>query len=213
MKHDTQQQSFLQRILSRTPLTLKIYGGIAVFVVALVAALATRVGRHSEAAVATEEGLTLSPTQIQSIERIGQWEFLSIHDEELVDTTRHGFFGDDHLARIYYGTLRLGIDLTRAPQGWLSARGDSIVAVLPPITLLDDNFIDEALTKTFFEDGKWDPKTYNRLYQRAAAEMKRRALSQANTESARRNARRQFDALLRSLGFSRVSVQVETHEK
>ena len=28
---------------------------------------------------------TLSPTQVKSIEAIGQWEFLSINDEELVD--------------------------------------------------------------------------------------------------------------------------------
>lgn len=31
---------------------------------------------------------TLSPTQIKSIEAIGQWEFLSISDEELIDTVR-----------------------------------------------------------------------------------------------------------------------------
>lgn len=208
MKHKEERPSLLQRLMGRVPLTLKIYGAIAVVVVALVAALATCVGRHTEVAVSTEERLTLSPTQIESIKRIGQWEFLSVHDEELVDTTRKGFFSDDHLARIYYGTLRLGIDLTEAPEGWITARGDSIVAELPAIELLDENFIDEALTKTFMEEGTWDAKTYNRLYQRAAAEMKRRALSQANTESARSNAQRQFETLLHSLGFERVKVTV-----
>ena len=61
--------------------------------------------------VVTEEKTTLSPTQVESIEAIGQWEFLAISDEELVDTVRRGFFGDDQLVRIYYGTLRLGIDM------------------------------------------------------------------------------------------------------
>ena len=54
----------------------------------------------------------MTPSQIESIRRIGQWEFMSINDEELVDTIRKGFFSDDHLVRIYYGTLRLGIDLS-----------------------------------------------------------------------------------------------------
>ncbi len=58
----------------------------------------------------------LSPTQIRTIENIGQWEFLSISDEELIDTTRHGFFGDDKLVRIYYGTLRLGIDMKEVKE-------------------------------------------------------------------------------------------------
>lgn len=213
MRQEDSKQTLLQRLMGRVPLTLKIYGGIAVLAVALVAALTTCLGRHTEVAVSTEESLKLSPTQIESIRRIGQWEFLSVHDEELVDTVRKGFFSDDHLARIYYGTLRLGIDLSQAPEGWISMRGDSIVAVLPPVTLLDENFIDEALTKTFMEEGTWDAKTYNRLYQRAATEMRRRALSQANTESARRNAQRQFETLLRSLGFKQVGVQMQEKEK
>lgn len=64
----------------------------------------------------------LSPTQVKSIEAIGQWEFLSISDEELIDTTRHGFFGDDQLVRIYYGTMRLGIDMRDAKEGWIQDR-------------------------------------------------------------------------------------------
>lgn len=32
-----------------------------------------------------------SPTQVESIENIGQWEFLSVSDEELIDTIRRGF--------------------------------------------------------------------------------------------------------------------------
>ena len=92
---------------------------------------------------------TLSPTQIRSIESIGQWEFLSISDEELIDTTRHGFFGDDQLVRIYYGTLSLGIDIQDTKEGWLHVEKDSIVCTLPAIRLLDNNFIDEAKTKSY----------------------------------------------------------------
>ena len=101
---------------------------------------------------------TLSPTQIKSIEAIGQWEFLSISDEELIDTVRKGLISDDELVRIYYGTLRLGIDMREVGTEWLSAEGDTIICTLPPIRLLDRNFIDEAKTRSFFEEGKWTGK-------------------------------------------------------
>lgn len=120
---------------------------------------------------------TLSPTQVKSIEAIGQWEFLSINDEELVDTTRHGFFGDDHLVRIYYGTLRLGIDMRDVKEGWLKADKDSITCTLPDIKLLDNNFIDEAKTQSFYEDGKWTGKDRQAMYYRAYDNMKRRCLT------------------------------------
>lgn len=80
-----------------------------------------------------QEGKTiLSPTQIKSIEAIGQWEFLSISDEELIDTVRKGLISDDELVRIYYGTLRLGINMREVGTEWLSAEGDTIICTLPP---------------------------------------------------------------------------------
>jgi hypothetical protein len=58
-----------------------------------------------------------TPTIVEQMKEIGQWEFLSISDEELVDTVRRGFFSDDELVRIYYGTMRLGIDFSQC-DGW-----------------------------------------------------------------------------------------------
>ena len=94
--------------------------------------------------------IELTPNQIQQIEAIGEWEFLAIDDEELVDTVKYGFFGDDKLVRIYFGTLRLGVNLREARPRWLSMQGDTLCAALPPVKLLDNNFIDEARTKSFF---------------------------------------------------------------
>lgn len=59
-----------------------------------------------------------TPTQIQSIKDIGEWEFLSVSLEELTDTVRKGFISDDELSRIYYGTLRLGINMHQLEPGW-----------------------------------------------------------------------------------------------
>lgn len=155
----------------------------------------------------------VSPTQIKSIESIGQWEFLSVSDEELTDTTRHGFFGDDKLVRIYYGTLHLGIDMKDAKEGWMKASQDTITCTLPPIKLLDNNFIDEAKTKSFFETGKWTGKDRQALYNRAYAAMKKRCLSKANITTAENNAQSQFYKMMKAMGFTNVKVEFEKETK
>lgn len=155
---------------------------------------------------------TLSPTQVKSIESIGQWEFLSVNDEELIDTTRHGFFGDDKLVRIYFGTLHLGIDMKDVKEGWMKADQDTITCTLPPIKLLDNNFIDEAKTHSFFETGKWTGKDRQDLYNRAYAAMKKRCLSQTNITSAENNAQAQFFKMLKAMGFANVKVEFEKRD-
>ena len=70
--------------------------------------------------------IDVTPTQIQSMNAIGEWEFLSVSAEELVDTVRKGFFSNDELVRIYYGTLRLGVNMHQVEPGWITTSGDSI---------------------------------------------------------------------------------------
>ena len=59
------------------------------------------------------DDIATTKTYVTAMRDIGQWEFLAINDEELVDTVDKGFFSDKELIRIYYGTLRLGIDEAR----------------------------------------------------------------------------------------------------
>jgi len=157
------------------------------------------------------EKTTLSPTQVESIEAIGQWEFLSICDEELVDTIRHGFFSDDQLVRIYYGTLRLGINMKDVKEGWIEKdiNKDSIICTLPPVKLLDNNFIDEAKTKSFFEEGKWTGADRQAMYDRAYSMMKKRCLTPVNIQTAEQNAKRQFREMLKAMGFPNVKIEFE----
>ena len=159
------------------------------------------------AVIAKNEKIDITPLQIRSIEQIGEWSFLEINDEELVDTVRHGFFSDDKLVRIYYGTLRLGINLKEAHEGWLAFEGDTLCAVLPPIRLLDNNFIDEARTRSFIESGKWTHQDRKAMYDRAALMMRRRCLTRANYQTARSNAKAQFEQMLRSMGYDKVKVE------
>lgn len=163
----------------------------------------------SPATITKEEKTSMSLTQIRAIEDIGEWEFLTINDEEIIDTVRHEFFGDAELVRIYYGTLRLGIDLQEAGKGWIKTKGDSIIATLPPIKLLDNDFIDEARTRSFIESGSWTHADREALYQRAAAVMRKRCLTTSNIKSAQSNASRQFANLLRSMGYDNVSIRFE----
>lgn len=191
---------------------MKKYGIILLTILALIlAGTLYWLNKDNTVSVTTEEQTTLSPTQVESIEAIGEWEFLAISNEELVDTVRRGFFGDDQLVRIYYGTLRLGINMKDVKEGSSPANAgkDSIVCTLPPIRLLDNNFIDEARTRSFFEEGKWTGADRQALYDRAYAQMKKRCFTPANIRIAQRNARQQFRDMFKAMGFPNARVEFE----
>ena len=140
-----------------------------------------------------------TPTVVAQMKEIGQWEFLSISDEELVDTVRRGFFSDDELVRIYYGTLRIGIDFSQCDEKWIEREGDSIKVDLPPVQLLDENFLDETRTKSFFESGKWTNADRKAMADRAKTAMRRRCLTKENMDLAQKNAERQVNAFVKMI--------------
>ena len=155
----------------------------------------------------------VTAVQVQKLKDIGQWEFLSISDEELMDTVRHGFFSDDQLTRLYYGTLRFGIDLGKTDDNWITTNHDTVMVVLPPIQLLDDNFMDEARTRAVFESGKWSETDKAMLTMRAKETMKAQCITQQNINSAERNATIQFTNLLHSMGFKWVKISFQKPKK
>jgi hypothetical protein len=161
-------------------------------------------GDHIE--IGADDAIDHSPTQIQSIKAIGEWEFLSVNLEELADTVRKGFFSDDELARIYYGTLRIGINMHDVEPGWLTAEGDSVSLSLPRVALLDRDFIDEARTKPFFETGTWKPEDREALYRQAHQSMLLHGLTKENLSAAEDNAREQITNLMRAMGFRKVTI-------
>ena len=79
----------------------------------------------------TDDQIDVTPTQIQSIKAIGEWEFLAVSTEEMVDTIRKGFLSNDELVRIYYGTARLGVNMHQVEPGWIKTSGDTVVMTLP----------------------------------------------------------------------------------
>lgn len=161
-------------------------------------------GDHIE--IGADDTIDASPTQIQSIKAIGEWEFLSVSLEELADTVRKGFFSDDELSRIYYGTLRLGINMHQVEPGWLTAEGDSVSLSLPQVALLDRDFIDEARTKPFFETGSWKPEDREALYRQAHNLMLQHGLTKENIVAAEDNAREQITSLMKAMGYRKVKI-------
>ena len=159
--------------------------------------------------IGSNERIESTPTQIQSIRDIGEWEFLSVSAEEMVDTVRKGFFSDDELVRIYYGTLRLGIDMQQLSDDAITLQGDTLQATLPKVGLLDKDFIDEAKTKSFYESGKWSPKDHEALYRKAQSQMLQHCLTKENVNAAQSNAESQLSNLFKSLGYRNVILRFE----
>ena len=163
--------------------------------------------KQTEVSIDVDEQINVTPEQIESIKAIGEWEFLAIADEELVDTVRKGIFSDDHLVRIYYGTVRLGINMHQVEPGWIKASGDSIEVTLPKIGLLDRDFIDEARTKSFHESGRWKPEDREALYKKAYQKMLRHCVTPENIRSAQQNGDAQFRHMMKTIGYEHIKIQ------
>lgn len=183
-------------------------GGILLLQIAIIAAALwfRNVSKGNWIGLGTNQEIDITPTQIQSIKDIGEWEFLSVSAEELVDTIRKGVFTNDELVRIYYGTLRLGINMHEVEPGWIEARSDSVFLTLPPIGLLDKDFIDEARTKSFYESGTWKPKDREAMYNRAYQRMLRHCLTPENLRAAETNADAQIRNMMRAMGYNKVMI-------
>ena len=206
----TTKHSLLSRLLGRASTDLRLVLISATVTLVLVVAAVFLIkraltGQHIE--VSHNQEISITPVVMESIRNTGQWVFMEIADEELVDTVRHGFFGDDELARVYYGTLRLGFDMQQYKEEWLSVKGDTLIATLPPIGLVDDNFLDEARTRSFYESGKWSEEDRAALAKKAKDKMRQRCLSKSNLASARKSARTQLWTMFRALGFKNIRIE------
>lgn len=158
--------------------------------------------------VVRDTRIGVSPEEIRSIRNIGQWEFLSVSTEELVEWHRSRTFGNDHLVRIYSGTLRLGVDLSEASEDWFTSLPDSTARLrLPQISLLDNDFIDETRTRSFYQKGTVPPAVLDQLYEQARQAMMRRCLTKQNLNAAEKNAREQFTRIFRAFGFKTVYIE------
>lgn len=150
------------------------------------------------------EAIAESPEEIRAMRDIGQWEFLSIDTEELIESHERGLFGDRHLVRVFRGTLRIGIDMQRATPDWFTPKGETAVVRLPDVVLLDSAFINESRTVTFYEEGNWNAAEKQKQLDRARQAMLKRALNAQNLQQARKQAESQFRYLFNTFGYKDV---------
>ena len=189
---------------------LTILAGItAVLAIAFIVIYGMRSCSDGSIKTVVDDTINITPAQITAIKDIGEWEFLTVTDEEMADTTRRGIFSDDHLIRIYYGKMRLGIHMHKVKPGWITTAGDSITVRLPDVELLDEDFIDEARTQAFYESGKWNDAAREALYRQAYTAMRKRGLTKENKDKARDNARRQFSQMMKAMGFDKINIVFE----
>jgi len=193
---------------TQTRMTIAAICGVTA-VVCVIAIVIWYLNKDNNVSVDVDRRIDITPAQIQSIKNIGEWEFLCVSDEELVDTIDRGFFRDKELVRIYYGTLRLGIDLENVKPKWIEVKDTTVVVTLPPIELLDRNFIDEARTQSFFESGSWNPKDHEAMYKKAYSKMLKRCMTKENIVIAENNAKVQFAKLMKSMGFANTIINIE----
>ena len=183
-----------------------IIGGLILTVLVAIFLWAKNLAKYNYVELGTSEAIDPTPTQIQSIRDIGEWEFLSVSAEEMVDTVRKGFIKDDELVRIYYGTLRLGINMRQVQPEWIVTRGDTIEIKLPKVGLLDKDFIDEGKTKPFYESGKWSNKDREALYNKAYRQMISHCLTKENLKAAEINGEVQMKNMMQQLGYKKIDI-------
>lgn len=165
-------------------------------------------GTETSMRISKSERINITPIRVQDIRDIGQWEFLSISDEELVDTLQEHWWRNKELIRIYRGTLRIGIDLSKAKAEWIHLKGDTAIVELPDVHLLDDNFIDEANSDPFYEAGSWTQADREALYRKAKKLMYERCYTQENLQTARDNALEQLEQFVHAMGFEHVIIKL-----
>lgn len=196
----------LKKILSAHALTAVVYVALAAALIYLVIWLGKGIG-SAEISIGSNDSINVTPQRIAKVKEIGQWEFLQVTDEVVVDTIRYNaIMADDRLACIYHGTVRIGINLDRAGADWITNRNDTLEVRLPAPSVLDDRFIDEARTDVFYQHGKWGAYAREQMYRRAAAEMKAFALSPENIYAVRKAAEARFASLFKSLGAKDVTI-------
>lgn len=202
---------------------MKTYGKIklaAVVVVCLIVMVAVLYMCHAAKSVTaghqTEVVVTPTPVNLDSIRAIGQWAFLTVEMDEVVDTVDRGLFSSDRISVAYHGTLHYGINVAEARPGWVTIVGDTAVTVvLPPVKLLDDRFLDERNVKVY--EGRDDMDFINKPTVRAALVRKAKAAmirrGRENIPEARGKAETEVRRIFSQHGYKKIVVSFEDDNK
>ena len=142
-------------------------------------------------------------TVLRSIENTNKWVFLTVEDEEVV--IKEHTFGN--VAKIYPSVYELGIEVDDSLKWFVIEEVDSSKTAflkLPAIKILNPNGIDATKVNNVYGDA--DDAEKIAMQKEAEIKLKRRAMSPANIEVAKANAKKLFDNLFGILGCDKVDI-------
>ena len=142
-------------------------------------------------------------TVLRSIENTSKWVLLTVEDEEVV--IKEHTLGN--VAKIYPSVYELGIEVDDKQEWFAIEETDSSKVAylkLPAITILNSNGINATKVNNVY--GNADDAEKIAMQKEAEIKLKRRALSDANIEVAKKNAKKLFDNLFGILGCDRVEI-------
>ena len=142
-------------------------------------------------------------TVLRSIENTNRWVFLTVEDEEVV--IKEHTLGN--VAKIYPSVYELGIELDDNQEWFEIEETDSSKIAylkLPAIKILNPNGINATKVNNVY--GNADDAEKIAMQKEAEIKLKRRAMSSANIEVAKANAKKLFDNLFGILGCDRVDI-------
>jgi hypothetical protein len=153
-------------------------------------------------------------TQVQALGRLETTRFLM---QSVIDLQRQPtnvweqIFGTDKLLLVAEGEVVAGFDLTQVDPSDISVQGDQVTLALPAPEILyskvdnERTFVYERTTGLF---RKPDPSIEGEARRLAESAMVDRALEGEILSQAETSGRWQLEALLRSLGFTQVAIEV-----
>ncbi len=159
-----------------------------------------------------EERVEQTKAVMDSIRSIGQWELTYIDTNVQVDTVVKRWLGfvNDKLQRRYYGRLSVGMDMQKLPEDWCVRTKDTVRLLLPDVSLLDSNFIDESRTVLVLsenDDIEADKSIKKAMLERAKRKMIQTAVTPRVVSDARRLATDRMSERFRAIGYETVVVE------
>lgn len=162
--------------------------------------------------VTTDDNERIDSTEVvvKRIETSRQWTFLKIPVEEVVSREK-GLIWKDNITKKFKGQIELGLDLRMMLPGWaVYQTGDfsKIELNMPPIEILNTDFLDEAASQTLIDEGSWELDDKKSMKEEAIQKMRSQALSLHNIEAAEAMARRELTETFKKLGYKDVIVNI-----
>lgn len=201
-----------KKIKAMSPLKMIKWGVISGLVVTAIVLVSVLTCGGPTAQRTIEESFTATPTLLDSIKSIKQWQLVETEQVVEVDSSRSRYAGmiHDYIKRRYYGKLSIGIDMENVPENWYSSSHDSITVNLPDVILLDEKFIDESKTLLVQCNDKGfesDKRVRQKMYDKACYLMKQKALTERIRQQARKQADDELTRLLRQTGYKHIEVK------